>query len=67
MNYICPDCGAYLDPEEICDCKKEKASSSQMIPKENIKPKNRWAIEAFKITHKGGGENGIKQRINSRG
>lgn len=22
--YICPDCGAYLDPGEQCDC-KEKA------------------------------------------
>lgn len=19
---ICPDCGAYLDPGEVCDCKK---------------------------------------------
>ena len=24
MHRICPDCGAYLDPGEICDC-KEKA------------------------------------------
>lgn len=20
MNYICPDCGARLDPGELCDC-----------------------------------------------
>lgn len=25
--YICPDCGAYLDPGEVCDCQdKEKAA-----------------------------------------
>ena len=24
MNYrACPDCGAHLDPQEKCDCKKE--------------------------------------------
>lgn len=23
-GYICPDCGAYLDPGEICDCKEEQ-------------------------------------------
>ena len=22
MNYICPDCGARLDPGELCDCKE---------------------------------------------
>ena len=22
-NYICPDCGAYLDPGEVCDCKEK--------------------------------------------
>ncbi len=21
--YICPECGAYLDPGETCDCKEE--------------------------------------------
>ena len=25
MYRICPWCGAYLDPGEICDCKKEAA------------------------------------------
>ena len=25
--YICPDCGAFLDPGEACDCRgKEKAA-----------------------------------------
>ena len=24
-NYICPDCGAYLDPGEVCDCKEKAA------------------------------------------
>lgn len=23
-NYICPDCGAYLDPGEACDCRDEE-------------------------------------------
>lgn len=22
--YICPDCGAYLDPGEVCDCRYEE-------------------------------------------
>lgn len=26
MYRICPDCGAALDPGEICDCDKEKAA-----------------------------------------
>ena len=25
---ICPDCGAALDPDEICDCKKIPASAA---------------------------------------
>ena len=25
MRRRCPDCGAYLDPGEICDCKEEAA------------------------------------------
>ena len=25
MYRICPCCGAYIDPREICDCKKETA------------------------------------------
>lgn len=29
FQYLCPDCGAYLDPGEICDCRdEEKAASS---------------------------------------
>lgn len=24
-NYICPDCGAYLDPGEVCDCNEKAA------------------------------------------
>ncbi len=23
-GYICPECGAYLDPGETCDCVEEK-------------------------------------------
>ena len=23
-GYICPDCGAYLDPGETCDCIEER-------------------------------------------
>lgn len=30
-NYICPDCGAYLDPGEVCDC-KEKAAPGDAKP-----------------------------------
>ena len=28
MRRRCPDCGAYLDPGEICDCKEEAAYSA---------------------------------------
>lgn len=31
MYRICPDCGAYLDPGEICDC-KEKAAPDESDP-----------------------------------
>lgn len=24
--YICPECGAYLDPGERCDCTEERAA-----------------------------------------
>ena len=37
-GYKCPDCGANLDPEEKCDCKKEKGTP----PKgESAKEKNK--------------------------
>lgn len=48
MHYeICPYCGAYLDPDEKCDCQKEKVSQ-KVIPHNN-KPANRWAIDNFKL------------------
>lgn len=25
----CPDCGAFLDPNEICDCHREEKAASQ--------------------------------------
>lgn len=31
--YICPDCGAYLDPGEVCDCKEERADIDEEIRK----------------------------------
>lgn len=27
--YRCRECGAYLDPDEKCDCEKEKADGRQ--------------------------------------
>ena len=27
---ICPCCGAYLDPDEICDCKYDPGTTSTM-------------------------------------
>lgn len=29
---ICPECGAALDPGEVCDCKKETARSAANTP-----------------------------------
>ncbi|MCX4352023.1 MAG: hypothetical protein OSJ60_10325 [Lachnospiraceae bacterium] len=26
---ICPYCGAYLDPDEKCDCREEEVATSQ--------------------------------------
>lgn len=48
MYDICPHCGAYLDPDEKCDCQKQKASP-EVMPHVN-KPANRWAIDNFKLT-----------------
>ncbi len=40
MGYArqCPGCGAYLDPEEVCDCTKKAASDATNIEdgKENL-------------------------------
>ena len=33
--YRCRDCGAYLDPDERCDCEKDKADGRQ--PERQIK------------------------------
>ncbi len=38
MYNPCPNCGANLDPNEVCDCEKEKSNSekkelSKMIEK----------------------------------
>lgn len=49
MYDICPHCGAYLDPDEKCDCQKEKAPP-KAIP-EKCKAANRWAIDNFKLTN----------------
>ena len=27
--YRCPDCGAFLDPNEICDCQEKEEAASQ--------------------------------------
>lgn len=35
MYRICPDCGAYLDPDERCDCWKDPATG---IPAATIDP-----------------------------
>lgn len=38
MRRRCPDCGAYLDPGEICDCKEEAAygAANTIDGKENL-------------------------------
>ena len=28
-EYVCPDCGARLDPEEKCDCKNEQKGGNE--------------------------------------
>ena len=33
MHRKCPNCGAILDPGEICDCRKENAASDVEDPK----------------------------------
>ena len=27
---ICPECGAYLDPGEVCDCRRQKEKEAQV-------------------------------------
>ncbi len=34
--YICPDCGAYLDPGETCDCKAEREAAEKERHEANI-------------------------------
>lgn len=31
----CPDCGAYLDPGEICDCQKQESNIRYDCPWES--------------------------------
>lgn len=51
--YICPDCGAYLDPGEVCDCQeKEKAAPELALQRRHAKitniiiPKKRMIVNA---------------------
>lgn len=37
MYRVCPECGVALDPQEICDCKKEKTASRSRIPRDGIR------------------------------
>ena len=32
MPRKCPDCGAYLDPDEICDCHEQEENDSPVSP-----------------------------------
>jgi len=34
-NYVCTSCGAYLDPEEKCDCQERQPSKPTEQNKEN--------------------------------
>lgn len=37
MYRICPDCGAYLDPDERCDCQRRSIANIP-IPTTTINP-----------------------------
>lgn len=30
-GYICPECGAHLDPEERCECREEKNQQEKKL------------------------------------
>ena len=52
--YICPDCGAYLDPGEVCDClDKEEAAPELALQRRHAKitniiiPKKRMIVNAI--------------------
>ena len=42
MGYykICPDCGAYLDPGESCDCREEEHIAGREEREDNVYDSN---------------------------
>lgn len=53
MYRTCPDCGANLDPGEVCDCRKEKAVTGG-----NDTGDGTGKISTTRITDYGGKVNG---------
>ena len=52
---ICPDCGVFLDPGEICECKKYKASEMTRNDKENAAETHKAAPEKCTVVIQGVG------------
>lgn len=40
-GYRCPECGAFLDPGERCDCAIEKEKAAELRREQDSKPKKR--------------------------
>ena len=58
-NNKCPDCGAYLDACELCDCKKEKTAVAATTA---AKPKERLTNVKLIISH---GDTKVNVKIQS--
>lgn len=44
MQYKCPECGAYLDPGERCDCVRASASAVRLLISKRIKTRQKKNI-----------------------
>ena len=45
--YVCPECGAYLDPGEHCDC--DKLEITRIKPKEENETEEKQEKEAVAV------------------
>ncbi len=44
-RYICPECGAYLDPGEKCDCRDERIKRMKKRKANNLKMDELMEVE----------------------
>lgn len=58
MHRRCPDCGAYLDPGEICDCREKAAPELEPLEAAQVNDFTRSITEKNEYVNKGVNQNG---------